>query len=62
MIAYAYFQHRRLAEAGRRKKDRRAIASAKPASRASRHCRAHHSIATSAVHALPKMDRHGKAA
>ena len=62
MIAYAFLQHRRLAEAARGKKNRRAAASAKPASGAARHRRSHASIAASTMPALPKMDRRGKAA
>ena len=57
MIAYAFLQHRRLAEVGRGKKNRRAAASTKPASGASRHRQSHASIAASAMPALPKMDR-----
>ncbi|SPP98272.1 protein of unknown function [Bradyrhizobium vignae] len=37
MIAYAFLQHRRLAYAGRKKKNLRASASANHASRTSRH-------------------------
>ena len=62
MIAYAFLQHRRLAEAAGGKKNRRAAASAKPASGASRHRQSHASIAASAMPALPKMDRRRKAA
>jgi SRSO17 transposase len=62
MIAYTFLQHRRLAEAGRGKKNRRATASTKPASGASRHRQSHASIAASAMSALPKMDWRRKAA
>ena len=62
MIAYAFLQHRRLAKAKRKKKNQRAATSTKPASGAPRHRRAHRSTATSAMPALPKMDRRGTAA
>lgn len=62
MIAYAFLQHRRLAKATRKKKNRRPAASTKLASRAPRYRRAHRAIVTSAMPALPKMDRHGTAA
>ena len=62
MIAYAFLQHRRLAKARREKKNQRAATSTKPASRAPRHRRAHHSTAASAMPALPTMDRCGTAA
>ena len=62
MIAYAFLQHRRLAKAGRGKKNRRATASTKPASSASRHHQSHASITASPMSALPKMDRRRKAA
>ena len=62
MIAYAFLQHRRLAKAKRKKKNQRAATSTKPASGAPRHRRAHRSTATSAMPALPKIDRRGKAA
>ena len=62
MIAYAFLQHRRLAKAGRGKKNRRATASTKPASSASRHHQSHASITASSMPALPKMDRRRKAA
>ena len=61
MIAYAFLQHRRLAEAGRGKKNRRAAASTKPAVR--------HAIANLMLRSspqrcpvLPKMERRRKAA
>lgn len=56
MIAYAFLQHRRLAEARRKKKKQRATASADPASRAPRHSRTYHSTTAAAMSALPKMD------
>ena len=62
MIAYAFLQHRRLAEAGREKKNQWPASSAKPASGASRHRQSHASITASAMPALPKMDRRRKAA
>jgi SRSO17 transposase len=62
MIAYAFLQHRRLAEVGREKKNRRAASSTKPASGASRYRQSHAPIAASAMPALPKMDRRRKAA
>ena len=49
MIAYAFLLHRRLAQAGRKKKNQRSTASAKPASRTPRHRRAHRSTSTSAM-------------
>src|ERR1019366_4099760 len=62
MIAYAFLQHRRLAKARREKTNQRAATSTKPASRAPRHRRAHHSTAASAMPALPTMDRCGTTA
>jgi SRSO17 transposase len=62
MIAYAFLQHRRLTKAKREKKNQRATASTKLASRAPRHRRTHRSTATSAMPALPKMDRRETAA
>jgi SRSO17 transposase len=56
MIAYAFLQHRRLAQVGR-KKNQRSTASAKPASRAPRHRRVHRSTATSALPVLQKTNR-----
>jgi SRSO17 transposase len=61
MIAYAFLQHRRLTQAKREKKNQRASASAKLASRAPRYRRPHHSTA-SAMPALPKIDRRRTAA
>lgn len=57
MIAYAFLQHRRLAQVGRKKKNQRSTASAKPASRAPRHRRVHRSTATSALPVLQKTNR-----
>jgi SRSO17 transposase len=62
MIAYAFLQHRRLAKARRGKKNRRAPASTKSASGASRHRQSHASIAGRAMPALPTMHRRRKAA
>ena len=62
MIAYAFLQHRRLTKAGRGKKNRWTTSSTKPASGASRHRQSHASIATSAMPALPNMDRRRNAA
>ena len=56
MIAYAFLQHRRLAHAGRKKKNQRASASANHARRASRHRRSHPSAAVSTVSILPKTN------
>jgi SRSO17 transposase len=62
MIAYAFLQHRRLAKTRRgKKKNQRAAASAELAGRAPRYRQSHASIAASAMPALPKMDRNGKA-
>jgi SRSO17 transposase len=58
MIAYAFLQHRRLAQPGREKKNRRATASTKPASGAQRHRPSHTSTIASPMPALPKMARH----
>ena len=62
MIAYAFLQHRRLAKATRKKKNRRPATSTKLASGASCHRQSHASIAATAMPALPKMDRRRKAA
>src|ERR1700758_5442690 len=56
MIAYAFLQHRRLAHAGRKKKNQRASASANHARRTSRHRRSHPSAAASTVSILPKTN------
>src|SRR5215470_3187779 len=52
MIAYTFLQHRRLAHAGRKKKNQRASASTNYAHRTSRHRRSHSSVAVSAVSTL----------
>ncbi len=56
MIAYAFLQHRRLAQAGRKKKNQRASASAKPAGRTPRHRRSHPATVSSAMPILPKTN------
>src|SRR5713101_4508051 len=56
MIAYAFLQYRRLKTARREKKNQRAAAASDIARRASRHPRAHRSIAASTLPALPKVD------
>jgi SRSO17 transposase len=61
MIAYAFLQHRRLTTARRKKKNQRATASAKLASRAKGYRRSHHSTVP-AMPALPPMARRGIAA
>ena len=62
MIAYAFLQHRRLAQAGRKKKNQRPTTSAKLAGRTQRNRRVHRSTATSAMPALQKTNRRKKAA
>jgi SRSO17 transposase len=62
MIAYAFLQHRRLEEAGRKKKNRRSAAATKPTRGAQRHRQSHASIVASAMPVLPKMDHRRKAA
>src|ERR1035441_7587496 len=57
MIAYAFLQHRRLAQAGRKKKNQRSSTSADPAGRAPRHRRTHRSTTTSAMPILQKTNR-----
>src|SRR5215475_13891961 len=56
MIAYAFLQYRRLATAGRKKKNRRPAAPADSASRALRHPRTLRSATAAAMPALSKMD------
>ena len=62
MIAYAFLQHRRLATAKRKKKNRRATAPANSARRASSHSHAIRPATTIAVSTLPKMDMQRTAA
>jgi SRSO17 transposase len=57
MIAYAFLQHRRIAKAGRKKKNQRPTTSAKSAGRAPRHRRSHSSTANSAMPILQKTNR-----
>ena len=57
MIAYAFLQHRRLAQAGREKKGPSRTASTEPAGRTPRHRRAHRSTSTSAMSLLQKTNR-----
>src|SRR5258706_156347 len=57
MIAYAFLQHRRIAKAGRKKKNQRTPTSAKPAGRTPRHHRTHRSTAAATIPALPKTNR-----
>jgi len=57
MIAYAFLQHRRLAQAGRKKKNQRPTASAELAGRTPRHRRNHPSTSPSAMSALQKTNR-----
>jgi SRSO17 transposase len=57
MIAYAFLQHRRLAQVGRKKKNQRPTASAELTGRTPRHRRSHHSTATSAMPVLQKTNR-----
>src|SRR6201993_4885097 len=57
MIAYAFLQHRRLAQAGRKKKNQRSTAAAELAGRTSRHRRTHHPTTVSPMPVLPKKDR-----
>ena len=56
MIAYAFLQHRRLAQAGRKKKNQRTAASAELAGRTPRDRRSHSSTATSAMPTLQKTN------
>jgi SRSO17 transposase len=62
MIAYAFLQHRRLAEARRKKKSQRSAASTDVAGRAARHPQTHPSTIATAMPSLPKMDLHRDAA
>ena len=55
MIAYAFLQHRRLAQAGREKKSPRPTAPAKPARRPPRHRQTHATSQALAMSALPPM-------
>src|SRR5438552_1249805 len=62
MIAYAFLQHRRLAQAGRKKKNQRASASTEPAGRTPSHRRTHRSTTTAAVPVLQKTNQQKAAA
>jgi SRSO17 transposase len=62
MIAYAFLQHRRLAQAGRGKKNRRPAASTNSPGRPQRDRQSHPQTATAAMSALPKLDWHRAAA
>ncbi len=55
MIAYAFLQHRRLAQVGR-KRNQRTSASAKLAGGTPRHRRSHPSTVSSAMPTLPKAN------
>src|SRR3984957_12832557 len=57
MIAYAFLQHRRLAQAGWKKKNQRPTASAEHASRTPRHRRTHRSTTAAAMPVLQKANR-----
>src|ERR1700751_4030567 len=56
MIAYAFLQHRRLAQAGRKKKNQRSSASAEHAAQPSRDYQAFFSTASRTVSALQKKN------
>jgi SRSO17 transposase len=62
MIAYAFLQHRRLAAAGRKKKNQRPAASANPASRTPRHHRTLRSTTAAAMPTLSTVGLRGEAA
>jgi SRSO17 transposase len=62
MIAFAFLQYRRLKKVRRERKNQRTAPSTKPARCPSRHRRAHHSTAASAMSALPKIDLRKNAA
>jgi SRSO17 transposase len=57
MIAYAFLQHRRLAQTARKKKNQRTSTSAKPAGRTPRHHRTSRATAAAAMPALQKTNR-----
>jgi SRSO17 transposase len=56
MLAYAFLQHRRLASAKRKKKNRRTSASTEPARSSPRYSRVLRPITSSVLPALPEMD------
>src|ERR1700681_2275106 len=62
MIAYAFLQHRRLKTARREKKNQRAATATNVARRAPSHRRIHPPTKSSAMSALPNVDRRGTAA
>jgi SRSO17 transposase len=62
MLAYAFLQHRRLASAKRKKKNRRASASAKPTRRSARYSCVPCPITASALSVLPEVDMQSAAA
>jgi SRSO17 transposase len=62
MIAYAFLQHRRIAKAGRKKKNQRPTASTELAGRTPRHRRSHSSTTNSAMPILQKTNRRKAAA
>src|SRR5258705_2245977 len=62
MIAYAFLQYRRLAQAGRKKKNQRSTASTEPAGRAPSHRRSHRSTTTSAMPVLQKTNHRSETA
>jgi SRSO17 transposase len=62
MIAYAFLQYRRLAQAGREKKNQWSTASTEPAGRAPSHRRSHRSTTTSAMPVLQKTNHRSETA
>ena len=62
MIAYAFLQYRRLAQAGWKKKNQRSTASTEPAGRAPSHRRSHRSTTTSAMPVLQKTNHRSETA
>src|SRR5271154_911245 len=62
MIAYAFLQHRRLTKVRRGKKNQRSASSTDVTGGPPRHHRPHRAIKSSAMSALPILDRRGKAA
>jgi SRSO17 transposase len=62
MLAYAFLQHRRLASAKRKKKNRGPSAAAKPVRSSARNSRAPRPITASALSALPQVDMQAAAA
>jgi len=62
MIAYAFLQHRRLAQVGRKKKNQRSATATDFASRPARHRQPDRPIKSSAMSLLPNQNRYRKAA